>query len=51
MFAQLNKLPIANVNKRIMDYKGQIERDIDEIENTIKLFSSKKPMYISDQNY
>jgi hypothetical protein len=48
LFQQLNRLPIANLTKAHMDFKAQIEMELDEIENAIKLFTSKKPIYVSD---
>ncbi len=38
LFMQLNKMPIANITKTNNDHKMQIERNLDEVENAIKLF-------------
>lgn len=48
LFQQLNKMPIANVTKSHIELKKKIEIDLDELENAIKLFSSKKPVFVSD---
>ena len=36
--------------KHHIEFKERTEKEIDEIEEAIKLFSSKKPVYISDEN-
>ena len=47
LFQQLNRMPIANITKAANDYKMQIESEIDEIETAIKMFQSRKPVYVS----
>ena len=50
LFIRLNKMPIANVTKAHLELKQQIDEEIDEVENAIKLFTSRKPVYVSGDN-
>eukprot|EP00347_Sterkiella_histriomuscorum_P013037 403366257 len=50
LFQQLNRMPIANVTRAGQDVKMQIENEIDQIENAIKMFSSRKPVYVSNDD-
>ena len=43
-------MPIANIRKQHIELKDSIEKDLDEIELAIKMFQSKKPVYVSDEN-
>lgn len=40
-------MPIANVTKAAQEVKMQIESEIDEIESAIKMFQTRKPVYIT----
>lgn len=43
-------MPIANLTKAHMDLKCQIEDDIDGVEQAIKMFQTRKPVYVQDSN-
>ncbi|CDW73203.1 UNKNOWN [Stylonychia lemnae] len=50
LFQQLNRMPIANITKAHQELIREIESEIDETEAAIKMFSSRKPVYVSTQN-